>query len=330
MNLQVWGTYDSRLAAVPKTPVIAGDPRLTDDIGNWTPVAVDEATPFNARPHRIRALNVMLATRSNREDQDMHLAPDIARNENRRIAADRTWFDVDGRGAGDHAGLCARHDAAGARGDPEPVDGGRPVKTRRRTGDPRGSALILAILIMLAMLGLGLMAMRTTTHAMAATGNIRLARQARLVAETGIYHVATVMNRGGLAYLQRRGDLRAPGEVVRIRFNSDGTVQYFRGTQTVAENVGAVTGTTSPVPAFLVADANRPSALGTFADGAGLVPSYFVELDGFTVLDPSRAPSARATCRPASARRTASSNTPRRGSWLGCRCPTTTSSTIAT
>lgn len=165
------------------------------------------------------------------------------------------------------------------------------MKTRRRTGDPRGSALILAILIMLAMLGLGLMAMRTTTHAMAATGNIRLARQARLVAETGIYHVATVMNRGGLAYLQRCGDLRAPGEVVRIRFNSDGTVQYFRGTQTVAENVGAVTGTTSPVPAFLVADANRPSALGTFADGAGLVPSYFVELDGFSVLDPVGGPS---------------------------------------
>jgi prepilin-type N-terminal cleavage/methylation domain-containing protein len=94
VNLQVWGTYDSRLAAVPKDPLINPDPRLTDDIGNWTPPVVNESQAMNVRPHRIRALNVLLATRSNREDADMHLAPDIARNENQRIAADRTWFDV--------------------------------------------------------------------------------------------------------------------------------------------------------------------------------------------------------------------------------------------
>jgi prepilin-type N-terminal cleavage/methylation domain-containing protein len=94
VNLQVWGTYDSRLAALPKDPVINPDPRLTDDVGNWTPVVVNESLAMNVRPHRIRALNVLLATRSNREDADMHLAPDIARNENQRIAADRTWFDV--------------------------------------------------------------------------------------------------------------------------------------------------------------------------------------------------------------------------------------------
>ena len=100
VNLQVWGTYDSRPNPAPKTPVIADDPRLTDDIGNWTPVSVDEATPFNGRPHRIRALNVLLATRSNREDPDMHLAPDIARAAGARIAADRTWFDVTEEGPG--------------------------------------------------------------------------------------------------------------------------------------------------------------------------------------------------------------------------------------
>lgn len=159
-----------------------------------------------------------------------------------------------------------------------------------RRGQPRGSALVLAVLIMLAMLGLGLMAMRTTTHAMAATGNIRLARQARVVAETGIYHVATVISRGGLPYLQRRADLRAPGEVVRVRFNSDGTVAYYRNTQTVPENVGAVPGTTAPVPDFLTPDPARPDALGEFTLGSGLVPSYFVELDGFTTLDPVGGP----------------------------------------
>ena len=100
VNLQVWGTYDSRPGPSPKTPSIADDPRLTDDIGNWTPAAVQESAPFNATPHRIRALNVLLATRSNREDPDMHLAADIARAANARIAADRTWFDVVEEGVG--------------------------------------------------------------------------------------------------------------------------------------------------------------------------------------------------------------------------------------
>lgn len=154
---------------------------------------------------------------------------------------------------------------------------------RRR---PRGSALILAILIMLAMLGLGLMAMRTTTHAMAATGNIRLARTARMVAETGIYHVASMMEGGGSEYLKRRFELRGAGEVLRIRFNSDGTVQYFRGTGTAPEVVPPGPGTTVPVPPFFAVDPNRPDALGQFAVGSGLVPSYRVEVDGFTVLEP--------------------------------------------
>jgi hypothetical protein len=163
------------------------------------------------------------------------------------------------------------------------------VKTRRRSS-PRGSALILAILIMLAMLGLGLMAMRTTTHAMAGTGNLRLGRQARAVAETGLYHIATLMSRGGAPYLGLREGLRASaGDVVRIRFNSDGTVQYYRGRADAPEALGPQAGTTAPVPPFLAPDANRPAPLGQFGTNAGLVPSYFVELDGFTAMEPKNA-----------------------------------------
>jgi hypothetical protein len=159
--------------------------------------------------------------------------------------------------------------------------------TARRRRSPRGSALILAILIMLAMLGLGLMAMRTTTHAMAGTGNLRLGRQARAVAETGLYHVATLMSRGGAPFLALREALRASvGDVVRVRFNSDGTVQYFRANGDVPEVLGPQAGTTAPVPPFLTPDANRPAPLGQFGTNAGLVPSYFVELDGFTAMEP--------------------------------------------
>jgi len=163
------------------------------------------------------------------------------------------------------------------------------VKTRRRSS-PRGSALILAILIMLAMLGLGLMAMRTTTHAIAGSGNLRLGRQARAIAETGLYHIATLMSRGGAPYLSLREGLRASaGDIVRVRFKSDGTVEYYRGRSTTAENVSPQTGTTAPVPPFLALDANRPAPLGLFGTNAGLVPSYFVELDGFTAMEPKNA-----------------------------------------
>lgn len=155
---------------------------------------------------------------------------------------------------------------------------------------PKGSALILAILIMFAMLALGLMAMRTTTHAMAATGNVRLARQARFVAEAGIYHVATLMTRGGLPYLQRREELRGPAEVMRIRFASDGAVQYFRGSSTNPEPAQPGPAETATVPATLQAGGGRPDPLGQFGANAGLVPSYRVELDGFTSIDPVGGP----------------------------------------
>ena len=155
----------------------------------------------------------------------------------------------------------------------------------RKRRHPRGSALILAVLIMLAMLALGMMAMRTTTQAMAGTGQQRLARQARYVAELGLYHVATLMNRANLDYLLRRRELRAAGEVLRLRFNSDGTVEYFHGSDALPVNPNTAAAT-APVAPFIVDDGVRPTALGKFGENAGLVPSYRVELDGFTALTP--------------------------------------------
>ena len=98
INLQVWGTYDARPAATgpPSMPV---DPNPTDDVGNWANTA-NEADVFNTSPHRIRALNVLLATRSAREDAELHTAPDKAKAPAQRLAADRTWFDVTPEGAG--------------------------------------------------------------------------------------------------------------------------------------------------------------------------------------------------------------------------------------
>lgn len=90
VNLQIWGTYEYRLGAIASIPADA-DP--TDDIGNW-PAANEEGTRLNETPHRLRALNVLLATRSPREDPQLALAPDIAIAAEARIPADRSWFDV--------------------------------------------------------------------------------------------------------------------------------------------------------------------------------------------------------------------------------------------
>ncbi len=95
VNLQLWGTYDTRATAIA-VPLIPADPDPTDDVGNWGGAA--EADRFNNRPERIRTLNVLLARRSSREDEEFRVAPGAADAPEARVAADLTWFDLDGNG----------------------------------------------------------------------------------------------------------------------------------------------------------------------------------------------------------------------------------------
>lgn len=93
VNMQIWGTYDARQLA-GNQPRVPPDPDPTDDLGNW-PNAFDEAQVLNQRPERVRALNIVLATRTPREDEAFTLAYDLATPVQDRIAADRTWFRLD-------------------------------------------------------------------------------------------------------------------------------------------------------------------------------------------------------------------------------------------
>ncbi len=90
VDLQLWGTYDTAVAG--GAPSIPNDPKPTDDIGNQG--GADEALLFNSRPNKIRALNVVLARRTSREDAEMRVAPGLRDAPADRIAADRTWFEV--------------------------------------------------------------------------------------------------------------------------------------------------------------------------------------------------------------------------------------------
>lgn len=94
VNFQVWASYDTRALAVgaDPTPVIGRDGDPTDDIGNVE--TEREQTILNARPQRIRGLNVMLSIRTPREDESYMKAPDHRLPESDRIELDRSWFEL--------------------------------------------------------------------------------------------------------------------------------------------------------------------------------------------------------------------------------------------
>ncbi len=140
----------------------------------------------------------------------------------------------------------------------------RTTHLEHRRRHQRGSALVLAILILFAMLGLGMLAMRSATQNIAGSGNLRLNKQARYVAEVGLYHAVTLMQQQGQTVLQARDD----NEVIEI--DSSGAVQTVDGEEKDA--VAAVAG----APPVLEAG---PPSLGAFQ--SALVPSYRVTVDGF-------------------------------------------------
>lgn len=143
--------------------------------------------------------------------------------------------------------------------------------SRRRGGRrrQRGSALVLAILILFAMLGLGLLAMRSSTQNIAGSGNLRMNKQARYIAELGLHHAITLMQQDGENLLRLRG-LRTDSHLV---IDSAGRVAAVDDAGDEVANLAR------PAPSLLAAG---PEALGQFGGGSGLVPSYRVRVDGFT------------------------------------------------
>lgn len=94
VDLQLWCTYDTRAPGAP-LPLLPPDPDPTDDLGNGP--MPREAMAIAQRTHRVRSIYVMLATRTPREDEDLKVTPGRGLPVGDRIAADRTWFDLDNR-----------------------------------------------------------------------------------------------------------------------------------------------------------------------------------------------------------------------------------------
>lgn len=141
---------------------------------------------------------------------------------------------------------------------------------RRRT--ERGNALTLAVLIVLAMIGLGMLAIRSTRQNLAGSGNLRTNKQARYIADLALHEAITFMNQTGNAVFANR----PTGVGARIVLRSDGGAVYL-------DRNGAEVGAAAQWNrAELLQDrANRPGALGQFAQGSGLRGSFEVTVDGF-------------------------------------------------
>ena len=158
----------------------------------------------------------------------------------------------------------------------------RPNRRRqrgRRGQAQRGSALVIAILILFAMLGLGLLAMRSTTQNIAGSGSLRMNKQARFVAEVGLYHAMTLMKNEGETFLTLR--VPHPDSVLEVESTGNITV---RSEPSPAGNARA-TENRAP-PALLNGEGADPVALGQLA--GGLVPSYRVIVEGFTPVQSSQ------------------------------------------
>lgn len=153
---------------------------------------------------------------------------------------------------------------------------------RARRGE-RGSALVLAILILFAMLGLGLLAMRTTTQNIAGSGNMRLHKQARYVSESGLYAVLALFNadtQRQASELMRQWQTASIDGPAAVVIDDRGGARVLRIGPDGRPNGAPVFEAPAPVAvaAFL---GSGPNPLGRYGDTSGLVTSFEVTVEGF-------------------------------------------------
>ncbi|MCA9541333.1 MAG: hypothetical protein KC620_20670, partial [Myxococcales bacterium] len=92
IDLQFWATYAVRNPFAP-APTLPEDVDPTDDVGNLD--VPSESDAINARPQDVRMLTVLMAVRTPREDPEFTVALGQRDAPPDRVAADRTWFEVD-------------------------------------------------------------------------------------------------------------------------------------------------------------------------------------------------------------------------------------------
>lgn len=144
----------------------------------------------------------------------------------------------------------------------------RLVSLDRRHTHQKGSTTLIAILVLFALLGLGLLSMRYTYHDMSSAGNLRRAKQARFIAEVGAHHALALIQQQG-SYLL---NLRRPNDVLEL--NHLGVLSFISRNNVGVETLRMQINTT-PLNAF----EQGPEPLGSLTQQ---VPSYEVRIEGIT------------------------------------------------
>ena len=132
----------------------------------------------------------------------------------------------------------------------------------------KGSVTLIAILVLFALLGLGLLSMRHTYHNMSSAGNLRRAKQARYIAEIGAHHAITLLQQQG-SYLL---NLRQANDILEL--NHLGVMSYITRNNAGVETLRMQINTT-PMEVFT----QGPEPLGALISQ---VPSYEVRIEGIT------------------------------------------------
>jgi hypothetical protein len=144
----------------------------------------------------------------------------------------------------------------------------RNLRLLRSRSQERGSTTLIAVLVLFALLGLGLLSMRHTYQDMSSVGNLRRATQARFVAEMGAHHAITLVQQQG-SYLL---GLRQPGDLLEL--NSQGLLSYINRNPAGIENVRQQLNT-PPFPGLT----EGPTPLGELRSQHA---SYRVRIEGIT------------------------------------------------
>ena len=152
------------------------------------------------------------------------------------------------------------------------------MRSRHLRSKQRGSALILAVFILFAMLALGMLAMRTATQSVSGSGNVRLAKQAYYVAEVGLYHAIALMNLEAPRMLPRR-DSAAMERSKLVVMSPKASPPEARATVRFVNRDDA---DVPPDAQFTAPNVwEGPNPLGIFGTASGFLPSYQVEVSGF-------------------------------------------------
>jgi hypothetical protein len=149
---------------------------------------------------------------------------------------------------------------------------------RGRKQKSRGSALILTVLILFAMLALGLLAMRSATQNISGSGNLRLSVQARHVAEMGLYHAVTLMNRQGSILLPLRDGAAELDSTIEIQSPRQDTGPQRSRVRILNAEGDFITERIIEAPPFF---SEGPPGLGIAGVNSDAKPSYTVSVSGF-------------------------------------------------